>query len=142
MRCRRGHLRRQSVSLSKPKVLEHCHRGLSLRNAVVALDVLFNRLTTLPDSLPASLRRLDVRSNQLTTLPELPIEFRGLDASSNRLTSLPAVLPAELEILDLSVAGTAGGAPCFAAVSPRQPQSVDESTGDRTPLRRRRERRL
>ncbi|QOG23837.1 hypothetical protein FOM02_30595 [Bradyrhizobium sp. SEMIA] len=56
----------------------------------------------MPDSLPASLRRLDVRGNQLTTLPELPIELRGLDASSNRLTSLPAVLPAELELLDLS----------------------------------------
>ncbi|TGN74162.1 hypothetical protein EOW77_0034210 [Bradyrhizobium yuanmingense] len=73
-----------------------------LANAVVALDVPFNRLTTLPVSLPASLRRLDVRGNQLTTLPELPTELRGLDASSNRLRSLPGVLPAELELLDLS----------------------------------------
>ncbi|MBP0111084.1 NEL-type E3 ubiquitin ligase domain-containing protein [Bradyrhizobium vignae] len=73
-----------------------------LPSAILVLDVPFNRLTTLPDSLPASLRRLDVRGNQLTTLPELPTELRGLDASSNRLRSLPGVLPAELELLDLS----------------------------------------
>ncbi|WGR73071.1 MULTISPECIES: NEL-type E3 ubiquitin ligase domain-containing protein [unclassified Bradyrhizobium] len=73
-----------------------------LPSIIVALDVPFNRLTTLPDSLPASLRRLDVRGNQLTTLPELPTELRGLDASSNRLRSLPGVLPAELEHLDLN----------------------------------------
>ncbi|UFW51378.1 MULTISPECIES: NEL-type E3 ubiquitin ligase domain-containing protein [Bradyrhizobium] len=73
-----------------------------LPSAIVVLDVPFNRLTTLPDSLPASLRRLDVRSNQLTSLPALPTELRGLDASSNRLRSLPEVLPAELELLGLS----------------------------------------
>ncbi|WFU23384.1 NEL-type E3 ubiquitin ligase domain-containing protein [Bradyrhizobium sp. CB1717] len=73
-----------------------------LPNAVVALDVPFNRLTTLPDSLPASLQRLDVRGNQLTSLPALPTELRGLDASSNRLRSLPEVLPAALEFLGVS----------------------------------------
>ncbi|WP_271585711.1 NEL-type E3 ubiquitin ligase domain-containing protein [Bradyrhizobium sp. CCBAU 53415] len=66
------------------------------------LDVPLNRLTTLPDSLPASLQRLGVRGNQLTSLPALPTELRGLDASSNRLRNLPEVLPAALEFLDLS----------------------------------------
>ncbi|MDA9391549.1 hypothetical protein WN73_13025, partial [Bradyrhizobium sp. CCBAU 45394] len=60
------------------------------------------QLTTLPDSLPASLQRLDVRGNQLTGLPALPTELRGLDASSNRLRSLPGALPAALQFLDLS----------------------------------------
>ncbi|MGY3034124.1 Leucine-rich repeat (LRR) protein [Bradyrhizobium sp. USDA 4354] len=73
-----------------------------LPSAIVVLDVPFNRLTTLPDSLPASLQRLDIRGNQLTSLPALPTELRGLDASSNRLRSLPEVLPAALEFLDLS----------------------------------------
>ncbi|SCB55189.1 type III secretion system effector, E3 ubiquitin ligase YopM/NopM family [Bradyrhizobium shewense] len=73
-----------------------------LPTSIVVLDVPFNRLTTLPDSLPASLQRLDVRGNQLTSLPALPTELRGLDASSNRLRSLPEVLPAALEFLDLS----------------------------------------
>ncbi|MDA9537271.1 hypothetical protein ACM41_13910 [Bradyrhizobium sp. CCBAU 21362] len=73
-----------------------------LPTGIVVLDVPFNRLTTLPDSLPASLQRLDVRGNQLTGLPALPTELRGLDASSNRLRSLPGALPAALQFLDLS----------------------------------------
>ncbi|MCC8972021.1 NEL-type E3 ubiquitin ligase domain-containing protein [Bradyrhizobium brasilense] len=71
-------------------------------SAIVVLDLPFNRLTTLPDSLPASLRRLNVSANQMTSLPALPTELRGLDASFNRLRSLPEVLPAALEFLDLS----------------------------------------
>ncbi|MCA1437995.1 hypothetical protein I6F33_34330 [Bradyrhizobium sp. BRP20] len=73
-----------------------------LPTGIVVLDVPLNRLTTLPDRLPASLQRLDVRGNQLTSLPALPTELGGLDASSNRLMSLPEVLPAALEFLDLS----------------------------------------
>ncbi|MGY4199072.1 NEL-type E3 ubiquitin ligase domain-containing protein [Bradyrhizobium sp. USDA 4520] len=73
-----------------------------LPSAIVVLDLPFNRLTTLPDSLPASLRRLNVSANQLTSLPALSTELRGLDASFNRLRSLPEVLPAALEFLDLS----------------------------------------
>ncbi|MGY3533247.1 MULTISPECIES: NEL-type E3 ubiquitin ligase domain-containing protein [Bradyrhizobium] len=73
-----------------------------LPSAIVLLDLPFNRLTTLPDSLPASLQRLDVRGNQLTSLPALPTELRALDASFNRLRSLPEVLPAALELLGLS----------------------------------------
>ncbi|MBO4227558.1 NEL-type E3 ubiquitin ligase domain-containing protein [Bradyrhizobium neotropicale] len=72
-----------------------------LPTGIVVLDVPFNRLTTLPNSLPASLQRLDVRGNQLTSLPALPTELRGLDASSNRLRSLPEALPAALQFLDL-----------------------------------------
>ncbi|WP_050421299.1 NEL-type E3 ubiquitin ligase domain-containing protein [Bradyrhizobium tropiciagri] len=73
-----------------------------LPDDIVVLDIPFNRLTSLPDNLPASLRRLNVSANQLTSLPALPTELRGLNASSNRLTSLPEVLPAALEFFDLS----------------------------------------
>ncbi|SDD79802.1 C-terminal novel E3 ligase, LRR-interacting [Bradyrhizobium brasilense] len=74
-----------------------------LPNAIVVLDVGFNRLTSLPDSLPPSLQRLDLRGNELTSLPALPTELRGLDASSNRLRNLPEeVLPAALQFLDLN----------------------------------------
>ncbi|MCP1835317.1 Leucine-rich repeat (LRR) protein [Bradyrhizobium sp. USDA 4532] len=69
---------------------------------IVVLDIPFNRLTSLPDNLPASLRRLNVSANQLTSLPALPTELRGLDARSNRLRSSPEGLPAALEFLDLS----------------------------------------
>jgi Leucine-rich repeat (LRR) protein len=71
-----------------------------LPDDIVVLDIPFNRLTSLPDNLPASLRRLNVSANQLTSLPALPTELRGLDASSNRLRSLPEVLPAALQFLD------------------------------------------
>ncbi|UWU75677.1 NEL-type E3 ubiquitin ligase domain-containing protein [Bradyrhizobium huanghuaihaiense] len=73
-----------------------------LPTGIVVLDVPLNRLTTLPDNLPASLQRLDVRGNQLTSLPALPTELRGLEASSNRLRSLPELLPAALEFLGLN----------------------------------------
>ncbi|KRP97701.1 hypothetical protein AOQ73_21220 [Bradyrhizobium pachyrhizi] len=73
-----------------------------LPTEIVVLEVPFNRLTSLPDSLPASLQRLDIRGNQLTSLPVLPVELRGLDASSNRLRSLPEVLPTALQFLDVS----------------------------------------
>ncbi|MGV7219175.1 hypothetical protein [Bradyrhizobium sp. UFLA05-112] len=72
-----------------------------LPNDIVVLDVPLNRLTSLPDTLPASLRRLNISANQLTSLPALPTELRGLDASSNRLRSLPEVLPAALQFLDV-----------------------------------------
>ncbi|MDA9405373.1 NEL-type E3 ubiquitin ligase domain-containing protein [Bradyrhizobium sp. CCBAU 45384] len=70
-----------------------------LPSQIVVLDVPFNRLTNLPDELPASLQRLDVSGNQLSSLPALPSGLRGLDVNSNRLESLPAVLPAGLQFL-------------------------------------------
>ncbi|OPY95243.1 hypothetical protein A5906_09315 [Bradyrhizobium sacchari] len=70
-----------------------------LPSEIVVLDVPFNRLTNLPDELPASLQRLDVSGNQLSSLPALPSGLRGLDVNSNRLESLPAVLPASLQFL-------------------------------------------
>ncbi|MDA9476853.1 hypothetical protein XI03_20625 [Bradyrhizobium sp. CCBAU 65884] len=70
-----------------------------LPSEIVVLDVPFNRLTNLPDELPASLQRLDVSGNQLSSLPALPDGLRGLDVNSNRLESLPAVLPAGLRFL-------------------------------------------
>ncbi|MDD1523503.1 MULTISPECIES: NEL-type E3 ubiquitin ligase domain-containing protein [Bradyrhizobium] len=70
-----------------------------LPSEIVVLDVPFNRLTNLPDELPASLQRLDVSGNQLSSLPPLPAGLRGLDVNSNRLESLPAVLPAGLQFL-------------------------------------------
>ncbi|SDE69422.1 C-terminal novel E3 ligase, LRR-interacting [Bradyrhizobium brasilense] len=73
-----------------------------LPTEIVVLEVPFNRLTSLPDGLPASLQRLDIRGNQLTSLSALPAELRGLDASSNRLRSLPEVLPTALQFLDVS----------------------------------------
>ncbi|WP_172889748.1 NEL-type E3 ubiquitin ligase domain-containing protein [Bradyrhizobium sp. ORS 285] len=73
-----------------------------LPSAIVQLDVPFNRLTTLPDSLPASLMRLDVRGNQLTTLPALPTELTFLDLNHNELQELPELLPASLQYLRVS----------------------------------------
>ncbi|MGY4167394.1 NEL-type E3 ubiquitin ligase domain-containing protein [Bradyrhizobium sp. USDA 4529] len=73
-----------------------------LPTEIVVLEVPFNRLTSLPDGLPASLQRLDIRGNQLTSLSALPAELRGLDARSNRLRSLPEVLPTALQFLDVS----------------------------------------
>ncbi|MCA6104029.1 NEL-type E3 ubiquitin ligase domain-containing protein [Bradyrhizobium australafricanum] len=73
-----------------------------LPTEIVVLEVPFNRLTSLPDGLPASLQRLNIRGNQLTSLSALPAELRGLDASSNRLRSLPEVLPTALQFLDVS----------------------------------------
>ncbi|UVO35630.1 hypothetical protein KUL72_30040 [Bradyrhizobium arachidis] len=70
-----------------------------LPSEIVVLDVPFNRLTTLPDELPASLQRLDVSGNQLSSLPALPSGLRGLDVNSNRLERLPDVLPAGLQFL-------------------------------------------
>ncbi|SFJ85229.1 Leucine-rich repeat (LRR) protein [Bradyrhizobium sp. Gha] len=70
-----------------------------LPNEIVVLDVPFNRLTNLPDELPASLQRLNLSGNQLTSLPALPRGLRGLDVNSNRLESLPAVLPSQLQFL-------------------------------------------
>ncbi|WP_439397697.1 NEL-type E3 ubiquitin ligase domain-containing protein [Bradyrhizobium sp. PMVTL-01] len=70
-----------------------------LPSEIVVLDVPLNRLTNLPDELPASLQRLDVSGNQLSSLPALPSGLRGLEVTSNRLASLPAVLPAGLQFL-------------------------------------------
>lgn len=70
-----------------------------LPSEIVVLDVPFNRVTNLPDELPASLQRLDVSGNQLSSLPALPSGLRGLKVNSNRLASLPAVLPAGLQFL-------------------------------------------
>ncbi|MBB4365346.1 hypothetical protein GGD65_006412 [Bradyrhizobium sp. CIR18] len=70
-----------------------------LPSEIVVLDVPFNRLTNLPDELPASLQRLNVSGNQLSSLPALPSGLRGLDVNSNRLESLPTVLPAGLQFL-------------------------------------------
>ncbi|WP_439402720.1 NEL-type E3 ubiquitin ligase domain-containing protein [Bradyrhizobium sp. DASA03068] len=74
-----------------------------LPGEIVVLDVPFNRLTNLPDELPASLQRLNVSGNQLSSLPALPSGLRRLDVNSNRLESLPAVLPAALRFLSANL---------------------------------------
>jgi Leucine-rich repeat (LRR) protein len=56
------------------------------------IDVPFNRLTRLPDSLPATLESLNVSHSQLTNLPALPARLDYLNASDNRLASLPEAL--------------------------------------------------
>ena len=66
------------------------------------IDVPFNRLTRLPDSLPATLESLNVSHNQLTNLPALPARLEYLNASHNRLASLPEALPPALQLLDVS----------------------------------------
>ncbi|MEY9590807.1 hypothetical protein ABIA06_003098 [Bradyrhizobium yuanmingense] len=102
-----------------------------LPSEIVVLEVPFNRLSNLPDELPASLQRLDVSGNQLSSLPALPSGPRGLDVNSNRLESLSAVLPAGLRFLrqPQSVAEPTRSSPCFAPISPHQPQSASESSG-------------
>ncbi|MFK4537945.1 hypothetical protein ABIA00_006128 [Bradyrhizobium ottawaense] len=66
------------------------------------IDVPFNRLTRLPDSLPATLESLNVSHSQLTNLPALPARLDYLNASDNRLASLPEALPPALQFLDVS----------------------------------------
>jgi Leucine-rich repeat (LRR) protein len=66
------------------------------------IDVSFNRLTRLPDSLPATLGSLNVGHNQLTNLPALPAVLAYLNASDNRLAGLPEALPPALQFLDVS----------------------------------------
>lgn len=71
--------------------------GLYLRG----LHVGFNRLDSLPDNLPATLRELNANGNRLTSLPNsLPPTLRELDASDNRLSSLPD-LPAGIRRLNV-----------------------------------------
>ncbi|QIG97693.1 MULTISPECIES: NEL-type E3 ubiquitin ligase domain-containing protein [unclassified Bradyrhizobium] len=65
------------------------------------LDASFNRLTSLPETLPDALSSLSVRGNQLASLPALPAELASLDVYHNRLTSLPDALPAALEDLNV-----------------------------------------
>ena len=67
------------------------------------LDLSSLELTSLPESLPASLQRLFVNRNQLTSLQEsLPASLKVLNAADNQLTSLPESLPASLEELIVS----------------------------------------
>ncbi|MGY4353622.1 hypothetical protein ACVWZR_002612 [Bradyrhizobium sp. i1.3.1] len=65
------------------------------------LDASFNRLTSLPETLPDALVSLTVRGNQLASLPALPAELALLDVYHNRLTSLPETLPAALAGLNV-----------------------------------------
>lgn len=65
------------------------------------LDASFNRLTSLPETLPDALLSLNVRGNQLASLPALPAELASLDVHHNRLTSLPDALPPALEDLNV-----------------------------------------
>ncbi|MET4331950.1 hypothetical protein ABIB80_007812 [Bradyrhizobium sp. i1.15.2] len=65
------------------------------------LDASFNRLTSLPETLPDALVSLNVMGNQLASLPALPAELALLDVYHNRLTSLPDTLPAALEGLNV-----------------------------------------
>ena len=63
---------------------------------VVELNCYGNRLTTLPEVLPASMTVLDCSFNRLTTLPEvLPASMTVLYCGTNQLTTLPE-LPASL----------------------------------------------
>ncbi|GMO54072.1 NEL-type E3 ubiquitin ligase domain-containing protein [Bradyrhizobium ottawaense] len=66
-----------------------------------SLDASFNRLTSLPETLPDALNSLNVNGNQLVSLPALPAGLALLDVWSNRLTSLPETLPAALEGLNV-----------------------------------------
>ncbi|UFW92012.1 E3 ubiquitin--protein ligase (plasmid) [Bradyrhizobium barranii] len=59
-------------------------------------------MTSLPDSLPATLRQLDASGNQLTSLPAaFPPGLRQLNLSGNQLTGLTDALPETLQDLDL-----------------------------------------
>lgn len=63
-----------------------------------------NQLTSLPERLPASLKRLQADDNELASLPEnLPASLTFLSAGNNSLSGLPANLPTGLE--QLSVMG-------------------------------------
>jgi hypothetical protein len=71
-----------------------------LPEGVTWLHCYHNKLTSLPDTLPASLICLDCSHNQVTTLPDtLPVGLRYLKCIDNRLTRLPDILPAGLRIL-------------------------------------------
>ena len=68
-----------------------------------SLNITSLSLTSLPERLPAGLRRLNISGNQLTRLPEtLPSGLRELYVSGNQLTRLPGNLPSGLEYLYVS----------------------------------------
>ena len=62
------------------------------------LNVSCNRLYTLPDKLPSSLKKLICNGNVLVSLPEtLPDSLEYIEAGYNRLQTLPTKLPASLK---------------------------------------------
>jgi len=85
-----------------PKWISKCHQLLKLTCSE-------NKLTQLPDTLPASLQVLECYNNELTQLPDtqimnkvsnpLPTSLRRLNCSGNELTKLPDTLPTLLQVL-------------------------------------------
>lgn len=68
-----------------------------------SLNVSFNLLSTLPNSLPAELERIDAFRSHLTSLPQnLPAGLHSLNVEGNLLMSLPTRLPAQLRVLNAS----------------------------------------
>ncbi|MES2832702.1 MAG: NEL-type E3 ubiquitin ligase domain-containing protein [Pseudomonadota bacterium] len=70
---------------------------LSSLGSVTSLDLVGNRLTTLPN-LPPYLQKLSATGNRLTSLPELPETLNSLACDFNRLSALPD-LPGSLDSL-------------------------------------------
>ncbi|AJJ06024.1 putative antigenic leucine-rich repeat protein [Yersinia pseudotuberculosis] len=78
---------------SLPDILPPCN----------ALDIMSNKLTELPATLPDNLQRLKASDNQLRTLPDtLPASLLSLDVRKNELERLPEPLPEGLKTLDVS----------------------------------------
>ncbi len=75
----------------------------TLPNGLQKLEAAYNQLRTLPNTLPASLLSLDVCKNELERLPEpLPEGLKELDVGHNKSLQRPNRLPPNLETLEIS----------------------------------------
>jgi hypothetical protein len=95
---------KERVRAWKGGMLDLRNLGLTeLPELPTGLEILYcskNRLSSLPDILPATLICIRCDKNKLTTLPDtLPAELRYLVCGQNELTTLPDTLPIDLEEL-------------------------------------------